>query len=105
MKAYKLLRKRKDGSLGPLFINARQRIPNGEWLQAEAHRRKGFAFRPGWHCAVQPEAPHLNLELASGETRVWCEVEIDNFTEYARPANQGGKWLLAERMRLIRELN
>jgi hypothetical protein len=105
MKAYKLLRKRKDGSLGPLFINARQRIPHGEWLQAEAHRRKGFAFRPGWHCAVQPEAPHLNLELASGETRVWCEVEIDQFTEYARPANQGGKWLLAERMRLIRELN
>lgn len=105
MKAYKLLRKRKDGSLGPLFINARQRIPHGEWLQAEAHKRKGFAFRPGWHCAAEPVAPHLETELASGELRVWCEVEIDNVTEYARPAAQGGKWLLAERMRIIRELN
>jgi hypothetical protein len=36
---------------------------------------------------------------------VWCEVSIEQFTEYVRPAAQGGKWLLAERMRIIRELN
>ena len=50
-------------------------------------------------------APHLKTELRSGERRVWCEVAIQEFTEYPRPANQGGKWLLAERMRIIRELN
>lgn len=105
MKAYKLLRKRKDGSLGPLFINRRQVIPPNQWLAAESHPTKGFAVRPGWHCAPTPEAPHLKTELRSGECRVWCEVSIEQFTEYARPAAQGGKWLLAERMRIVRELN
>ena len=105
MTAYKLLRKRRDGSLGPLFINRSQVIPQGEWLEAEDHPTKGFKQRPGWHCAARPVAPHLKTELRSGERRVWCEVAIEQFTEYPRPANQGGKWLLAERMRLIRELN
>lgn len=105
MKAYKLLRKRRDGSLGPLFINRSQVIPYGEWLAAEDHPTKGFKQRPGWHCAPNPVAPHLKTELRSGEHRVWCEVAIKQFTEYPRPANQGGKWLLAERMRIIRELN
>lgn len=105
MKAYKLLRKRRDGSLGPLFINRSQVIPYGEWLAAENHPTSGFAVRPGWHCAARPVAPHLKTELRSGEHRVWCEVAIEEFTEYPRPANQGGKWLLAERMRIIRELN
>lgn len=57
--AYKLFRRRGDGSLGPLFINKRQRIPLGEWLQAEDHPTKGYAHRPGWHCGVAPSAPHL----------------------------------------------
>lgn len=105
MKAYKLLRKRRDGSLGPLFINRSQVIPYGEWLAAEDHPTKGFKQRPGWHCAPNPVAPHLKTELRSGEHRVWCEVAIKQITEYPRPANQGGKWLLAERMRIIRELN
>ena len=105
MKAYKLLRKRRDGSLGPLFINRCQVIPCGEWLAAEDHPTKGFKQRPGWHCAARPVAPHLKTELRSGERRVWCEVAIEQITEYPRPANQGGKWLLAERMRIIRELN
>jgi hypothetical protein len=105
MTAYKLLRKRRDGSLGPLFINRKQVIPYGEWLPAENHPTKGFAVRPGWHCAPTPEAPHLKTELRNGERRVWCEVSVEQFTEYARPASQGGKWLLAERMRIIRELN
>ena len=53
--AYKLFRVRKDGTLGPLFINRRQVVPIGEWLTAEEHRTKGFAFRPGWHCTARPE--------------------------------------------------
>ena len=49
MIAYKLLRIRKDGSIGPLFINQKQRVPIGEWLDAEDHPTSGFAHRPGWH--------------------------------------------------------
>jgi hypothetical protein len=97
--AYKLLRLRKDGSLGPLFINQRQRIPVGVWLNAEAHPTKGFAFRPGWHCTHAPVAPHL-----SSKGRVWCEVLIQKFKEVKRQAAQGGLWFLAGRMKLIRRL-
>jgi hypothetical protein len=99
MIAYKLLKQRKDGTLGPLFINCRQRIPFREWLQAEAHKRKGYKFRPGWHCTAKPEAPHL-----SEQGRVWCEVEIQDFEPFARPAAQGGLWYLAQRMRVLRQL-
>jgi hypothetical protein len=47
MKAYKLIRKMKDGSYSPLFINKKSRIPVGEWLEAEYHPTKGFAERQG----------------------------------------------------------
>lgn len=47
MKAYKLIRKMKNGCLSPLFINQKSRIPIGEWLDAELHPKKGFAIRKG----------------------------------------------------------
>ncbi len=91
IEAFKLLRQRKDGTLGPLFINARQRIPLGEWLLAEDHPTKGFAHRPGWHCTTTPEAPHLSMK-----GRVWCRVQLGGtVTEHQRPESQGGMWLLA----------
>lgn len=102
--AFKLLKLRRDGSVGPLFINARARLPVGEWMPAEAHRRKGFAFRPGWHVMANPEAPHLKDELASGQRRQWWRVEIEDFIEERRPDAQGGVWFLAQRMRLIEPL-
>lgn len=40
MKAYKLLRVRRDGSLGPLFINKQQKIIVGNWMEAEDHPTK-----------------------------------------------------------------
>ena len=99
MIAYKLFRQRKNGSLGPLFINRRQVISLNEWMPAEAHRTKGYAFRPGWHCCLRPEAPHL-----SERDRVWAEVEIKDYSFYERPANQGGKWVLAQQMQVLRVL-
>jgi len=99
MKAYKLLKKRKNGTLGPLFINRRQVIPLGEWLQAEEHPTKGYAFRPGWHVTPKPEAPHLSMK-----GRVWCEVEVEDWTILSRPASQGGAWLIAQRMKVVKEL-
>lgn len=91
MRAYKLFRRRKDGTLGPLFINAGQRIPLGEWLPAEDKPTKGFAHRPGWHATLLPDAPHLKMT----EGRVWAEVELwGPITRFGRPASQGGAWLL-----------
>lgn len=96
MKAYKLMRLRKDGTLGSLFINRRAVIPVGEWLEAEPHRTRGYAYRPGWHCTFQPHAPHL-----SENGRVWVEVDVDSFTVYPRPESQGGEWVLAKRMKIV----
>lgn len=101
-KAFKLFKMRKNGTLGPLFINARQVVPVGEWLQAEDHPTKGFAHRPGWHCTKEQSAPHLAKAPKNGQQRVWCEVEIaGSVTPFERPVNQGGTWFLAERMRVV----
>ena len=99
MKAYKLVRKLKDGSLAPLFINKTFRFPMGEWLQAEYHKTKGYAHRMGWHCTLKPEAPHL-----STEGRVWVEVEVEDYRMFERPIHQGGKWVLAMQMKIVKEL-
>lgn len=98
---YKLFRRRKDGTLGPLFINKRQVVPVGEWLAAEAHPTKGFAFRPGWHATLAPVAPHLKQGEGAGKDRVWARVEMDGTTIYNRPESQGGTWVLAQRLRVL----
>ena len=96
MKAYKLFRLRKNGTLGPLFINCRQVIPIGQWLDAECHPTKGYALRPGWHASHAPEAPHLSMK-----GRVWMEVEIEDFQPFQRPQHQGGMWFIAQRMKVV----
>jgi hypothetical protein len=86
MNAFKLFRQRKDGSLGPLFINRNLVVPIGQWLPAEDHPTKGFAHRPGWHVSREPNAPHL-----SSEGRVWMQVEIKDYVilkrRFARAAS------------------
>jgi hypothetical protein len=96
IKAWKLLRQMKDGSLSPLFINKKQRLQSDIWYPAEAHKTKGFAFRPGWHTCKEPVAPHL-----SNKGRVWKQVEIQDFVDIKRPESQGGVWYLANKMRII----
>jgi len=99
MVGYKLMRLRKDGSLGALFIDARQRIAVGKWMWAKDVPTKGYAHRPGWHILPEPKADHL-----SERDRVWCRVEFRHFKEHKRPANQGGMWYLARRMRVVEVL-
>lgn len=96
MRAFKLFRVRKDGSIGPLFINRAQRVPLGEWLPAEDVPTKGFAHRPGWHAGASAGPCHL-----SERGRVWFEVEIEDYYRFPRPANQGGEWFIAQRMRVV----
>lgn len=97
MMAYKLLRLRRDGTLGPLFINRRQVIPVGVWLNAEDHPTPGYAHRPGWHAAKDPVAPHL-----SKKGRVWARVQLSQAQELKRPASQGTTWLLARKMKVLK---
>ena len=104
MKAYKLLRVARDGKLHPLFINRKEPTPFGVWMKAECYPTKGFAVRQGWHCTFKPLAPHLSMKLASGERRVWVEVEVEDWKSYNRPESQGGSWILAQRMKVNRTL-
>jgi hypothetical protein len=98
MKAYKLVRKLKSGELSPLFINKKLRIPLHEWLEAEEHSTKGFKTRKGWHCTLKKEAPHLSVK-----NRVWVEVQVEDFKLIERPISQGGTWLLANKIKFIKE--
>ena len=96
MIAYKLMRVRKDGSLGPLFINKSQRIEVGKRYIAEQHDTPGFKSRFGWHCCARPYAPHL-----SKRDRVWAKVSISVIANHIRPESQGGVWYTARSMRVL----
>jgi murein tripeptide amidase MpaA len=99
MIAYKLFRTLKNGEISPLFINKKLRIPLNTWMEAECHPTKGFAVRQFWHCTSEPIAPHLSMK-----GRAWYEIEMENYTEYQRPTNQGGLWFLASRIKVVRKL-
>lgn len=104
MKGYKVFHERKDGTIGPLFMNRKQVIQIGEWLKAESHPTKGYALRPGWHACLRKFAPHLKIEDCQKEKRVWCEVELEDCEFYDRPESQGGQWVLAQRLKVIRKM-
>lgn len=95
MIAYKLVRIRKDGSLGPLFINRKQRIQMNRWYKAKSHPTEGFALRPGWHCSKHPYAPHLTLK-----DRVWVICKIKDVQQMKRPESQGGMWYIAKWLKI-----
>lgn len=102
MKAYKLISKLKSGQLRPLFIGKTitDYTPGNGWLQAMDVPTKGYAHRPGFHCLFQPVAPHLK----QGDNRTWVKVEIEDYEVFERPESQGGKWLLAQKMRVLKEI-
>jgi hypothetical protein len=97
---YKLFKLRKNGTLGPLFINAKQVIPHGTWLEAGDHPTKGFAHRPGWHLCKHPVAPHLKSSTTS-QQRVWVKVLYYGHIDIPRPASQGGNWILAKHIKVL----
>jgi hypothetical protein len=99
MRAFKLLRKRSNGTLGPLFINRKLVIPLNVWLPAEDWPTRGYAHRPGWHATLQPVAPHLSIK-----GRIWAEIKIKQYKKYKRPESQGGTWVLANWMKVVRLL-
>lgn len=49
-------------------------------------------------------APHLKMHLASGERRGWVQVEVEDWKTYDRPESQGGAWILAQRMKIVKEV-
>lgn len=95
LKAYKLFRVMKDGTIASLFINRKNRYPLGRWLTAQSFPTKGFKVRPFWHCTSEPFAPHL-----SNKGRAWYEIDIKDYKIFKRPESQGGLWYLANKIRI-----
>lgn len=99
MECYKLMRLRKDGTLGSLFINPRAVLPLHEWLVAESFPTKGYALRPGWHVMRTPVAPHLSMK-----GRIWVRVIVIANELHRCPASQRGEWILSQYMRILEVL-
>jgi len=96
MTAYKLFRKRRDSTLGSLFIDRKRILAEGVWLASSPFRTKGYLFRPGWHVMARPEAPHL-----CERGREWRKVEIKYYYTMERPASQGGTWYISKCMKIL----
>ena len=93
VKAYKLFVKR-GGSLFPLFVKAKEKIPVGKWIEAESGQLTtggkvkskigALAFRPGWHSGDMPIATHIGGKSDSSlkapdyrpDNQVWAEVLV-----------------------------
>jgi len=101
MKVYKLVRI-KNNKLYSLFINRNEELVMGKWLIAKLFNTKGFKERKGWHCCVQPIAPHLKMELSNGEKRIWVECEVKGYITFNRPKNQGNLWVLSDYIKINR---
>ena len=99
MVAYKLMRKMRDGSFAPLFCGRKTRYLIGNHYTAVLNETKGFSPRKGFRCTALPYAPHL-----STKNRVWVKMEVSNLVYFDRPKSQGGQWILAQEMKILREL-
>ena len=105
VKAYKLFRTdpKKPGELFPLFVNAKQSVKQGEWIDAEIGPMKdgkvkskigNLAMRPGWHGGDLPVATHIGGKTSKDLTgpnyrpdnQVWAEVEMPDDVDWQTEA-------------------
>ena len=92
MRTYKLFRMRK-GKLLPLYVNAKEETPVGEWIKSkpgelidDTHVKASGAggslrLRSGWHSTDVPFTDWIGERqedgtLAQRKDTVWCECEI-----------------------------
>jgi hypothetical protein len=100
--AYKLMRKRVDGSIGSLYIGRAKKLPINEWIKSECIPTKKFKVRAGWHTLSKPVAPHLKKDI---DQRKWFYVQISNYKKIERPKSQGGIWYISDWIKIIKQIN
>lgn len=100
--AYKLFRQKGD-DLYPLFVNANQPVPVGQWLDAESGPLVGgkvksslgpLAYRPGWHAGDLPIATHIGGKSAPGlkapdyrpDNQVWAQIDMPDDVDWQTEA-------------------
>lgn len=122
VKAYKLFI-RKGGSLFPLYVNAKDKIPIGKWIEADIgplmksgqvkSKLGGLAFRPGWHSGDMPIATHIggkyNVDTGKPDNsikapnyrpdnQVWAEVLVPADVNWQEEAERRAKKTKAGKM-------
>lgn len=107
---YKLFRvlKTQPGKIFPLYVNATEDIPIGEWVNAKEGQRTDngkvksklgpLKFRPGFHINdVAPYVSHIGKKI-NGKIvfmrpdTVWAEVEYCIDHDYCDEAKANGYW-------------
>jgi hypothetical protein len=79
-----------------------RRLMNG--CKQNVIRQRDLQFDADGIVVLNHLPPHLSIRLANGEQRVWVECEVEDWTSYNRPESQGGSWILAQKMKIIKEL-
>lgn len=75
MIAYKVLHRRKDGTLGSLFVDGSRRIPQRRWVVPdETLTPSWLAHLPGWHCHTRLREAHKLCR--NGKNRVLFQVKV-----------------------------
>ena len=109
----KVMNKRKDGTLSPLFHEKNRRFEEGVWhrfevnlkhptkvnKKGEARSSANLAYRPGFYGG--PKTPQIKMGKVGHQNRVKRDVAFRNWTTIKRPAKQGGEWYLAAEMMII----
>lgn len=108
MKAYKLVRKKKDGNYYPLYVLSKDPFPVGEWIEAKCGEltKNGkvrsklgeLAYRPGLHLCEIPHETHIGgKSKGTGhpvdylpDDLVWVEVEFSDEVSYQLAAEKAG---------------
>lgn len=107
-KGYKLFRvlKSKPGKIFPLYVNATEEVPIGEWIKAKCGEKSEdgkvksklglLRFRPGFHINDQvPYVSHIGRKV-NGKIcymrpdTVWAEVEYCSDHDYSEEAKENG---------------
>ena len=105
MKVYKLFRMKKDNNLYPLYVNAKEFIPVGEWIKSkpgelvdETHVKASgcggkLRLRSGFHSTDIPFTDWIGEKqddgtLAQRKDCVWAECEIKG-TEIESKTKEG----------------
>tara|TARA_R110002051_G_scaffold298062_1_gene364827 strand:- start:261 stop:992 length:732 start_codon:yes stop_codon:yes gene_type:complete len=109
----KVMNKRKDGTLSPLFHEKDRRFQEGVWhrfevnlkhptkvnKKGEARSSANLAYRPGFYGG--PKTPQIKMGRVGHQNRVKRDVAFRNWTTIKRPAKQGDEWYLAAEMMII----
>ena len=110
---YKLFKVFPDGTLKPLYVDYKYKIPVGVWVDAleggeappskKGNRQVGSAlgslsYRPGWHLGDVPFETHIGKKMGEDKKEIthfhqdviWAEVEYSTDIDYQDKAGRNG---------------